>query len=179
MKYGEIQNLLSVIIGINLAFYAIRELRMPTMSSIRWDADALEKSFADTIAKAEPCSAELKREVRDFNLWIKRRDIRDLAQNTEMLLFGPVCTVVAALAVVLLVVSSLEYNENLPRWLFWTAMAMGFAPVAGPVACNFAATRYLRRYAGKELNKLWREYFNVQVKIDDEREKMRKRGELL
>jgi hypothetical protein len=46
MKWGETQNLFSVIIGLNLAYYAFRELRNPYLTSLKAKVEDLDRMFA-------------------------------------------------------------------------------------------------------------------------------------
>jgi hypothetical protein len=101
---------------------------------------------------AQPCSAALKDYVNDFCgrvehvVGMTERDIRDLSQNYEGLLFGPVCIFAAVFATVLLIVSTIKYNDTIAPWLFWTVTIVGILPLIGLIGINYIMTRYLRRY---------------------------------
>jgi hypothetical protein len=45
MKWGETQNLLSVIIGLNIAYYAFKELRAPHLTDLKRRAEELESDL--------------------------------------------------------------------------------------------------------------------------------------
>jgi hypothetical protein len=44
MKWGDTQNLLSVIIGLNIAFYVYKEIRLPRLMKVKDDAATLKKA---------------------------------------------------------------------------------------------------------------------------------------
>jgi hypothetical protein len=113
MKYGDTQNLLSVVVGLNLAFYAYKEIRMLRVMEIAWTADALKKSVLGTQELVRSCSSELRKQVQDFcdrvdHVGLTESDVRSLSQNSEALFFGPVCIFVAVAATILLIVWTIK-----------------------------------------------------------------------
>ena len=121
MKFGDCQNLISVIIGLNVAYTAFRELRIPYITAFKADVDGLvsdtHESGFDTLPSGEFYSAhapayralwskafDLQNEL---NLYI--RETNNLASE-EM--YGTVSMVVAGLGMAALVLSTMYYDRD-------------------------------------------------------------------
>jgi hypothetical protein len=180
MKYGDMQNLLSVIIGLNLGFYAFRQIRMPMLTGIASSADALKTKLVSTQQTAQPCSAALRNSLQEFSDRVKLIDswaqdmVRDI--GGEDLVFGPVCVLVAVFATIMLIVSTVKFNDPIASRTFWTITIVGFVPVLTLIILNYGIARFWKNNPGKDLKKLWRDYFDLQTKVYDELDAMRQRG---
>ena len=49
VKWGGLQSVLQVMVGLNLAYYSFREMRTPHLRTIREDIDELQRDIYQTI----------------------------------------------------------------------------------------------------------------------------------
>jgi hypothetical protein len=168
MKWGETQNLFSVIIGLNLAYYAFRELRNPYLTSLKPKVEDLDEK----ITKLE---TDLSSE-REWNtpskvpdtygiskeLWTLQQDLfetkRGLAGFYAVTsgrrfdnLFGIPAITVGVLATVVLIVSTAKYEDMISPYIFYPFVFVGFVPVVALLLINYlsvmaAAHVFERKY---------------------------------
>lgn len=150
MKWGETQNLLSVIIGLNVAYYAFKEMRTPHLTTLKRNVDQLcddaTKRMDDLRIAADkiPNSNKLLRAL--VKAWLPMLDLQ--GEVTKLVvgtssrkfenLLGIPAMFVASIATVLLIVSTVKFEDGLSSWLFWPIVVVGFAPIVGFIVVNYA-----------------------------------------
>jgi len=165
MKWGDTQNLLSVIIGLNIAYYAFKEMRTPHLSNLNERVRELNSDVGTKISEISsaiiPNSNEFLKAVVDLHL--RTMDLQGkttgLVVGTSSRRFenklGLPAMIVATLGTVLLVVSTVLYNDDLPAWLFWLVVVVGFTPVVLMILLNYLILWHAETTIGKEYHELW------------------------
>ena len=177
MDWGETQNLLSVIIGLNIAYTAFNELRTPHLtrlsdqvtklrSDIRTRYDELEDEkdwaeLSETHAKLSNYKATTA--LNALGIAVSETDIR-LAQlvsgtssrNFEQL-FGIPAVLIAIAGIAVLIHSTLNFKDQLDHRVFWAIVIVGFVPVAAMLLANFLILWKARKIESIYLTQ-WRKY---------------------
>ncbi len=179
MKWGETQNILSVIIGLNVAYYAFKEMRMPHLSSLQRRIDKLYEDVSrrmDDVRIAShviPKWTDIHREL--LNIW---QPVMDLRGNVNMIieltstrkfenLLGVPAMIVAVLATLLLIFSTVKFEDQLSLWLFYPAVLIGFAPPLAFMAMNLFIVWGAESKYGAEYTKYSGMRHDVEFKLLD------------
>jgi hypothetical protein len=157
MHWGDTQNLLSVIIGLNLAYTAFKELRAPYLDTFQRLLSGLEAQVHQRTTQMD-FEHDPRSKAGFLLLWKAVMDTQ-----TELLgyswhissykseRFVGITSLLAALfGTCLLIYSSLRYNADLAYGWFWLIVILGFLPIALHIARHFWITHFLRsRYEPK------------------------------
>jgi hypothetical protein len=170
MKWGDTQTLVSVIIGLNLAYYAFKEIRGPHADRLRENLDKIGvqslKSLSEARALRERISSSERTEVA--SLFSEFRELNTLATmlsrrahnvidsassiSVERRLGFP-AMLVAIAAILLLIVSTFRYDALISDLIVYAMIAVGFLPIIGAIAINYAVLARIKTYE-KELSKI-------------------------
>jgi len=149
MKWGETQNLLSVIIGLNIAYYAFRELRSPHLNTVRENlsnlSQKIQSDMDDVLIAIGKIPNGGKIHGALFATWMKVLDLEmklnlltnsTAARRIESRL-GILSMVAAGIGTGLLIFSTVNFEGLVPQYLFWLIVVLGFLPVAALVGFNY------------------------------------------
>src|SRR5687767_14659748 len=75
---------------------------------------------------------------------------------------------IAALALLLLVESTIYFDQSVPVWLFSLIVAIGLTPVALLITQNYAILSLFDARIQKRYDKLWRELHEIMHTLDKE-----------
>lgn len=167
MKWGDTQNLLSVIIGLNIAYYAFKEMRAPHLNALKDRVDALEEDLRlreedlRIAGHRIPHSAKLQLDL--VKLW---SPISDLKLDVHLLLhatsgrkfenvLGVPAIIIGCLGILLLVISTVKFDDELSQWLFYTIAFIGLAPVALLILLNYTLLWFADRKYGDKCHEYW------------------------
>lgn len=180
MKWGDTQNLLSLIAGLNLAYYAFKEIRAPHLEGLARDTEKLTKDLGERLDDLGKISDwELLTRKRSpmphhklqkalLPLWLRAMDLNGevtkLVRVTNSRAFdtrfGLPAMLIGIAATVALIISTVLYEQTLPLWLFWTIVVTGFAPVVFIIILNYLVVFSAFSKFGKEYHELFMAYFS-------------------
>jgi hypothetical protein len=174
MKWGDAQNLLSVIIGLNIAYYAFKELRQPYLLQLSKNVEDLDADLWKTIHRTDPITPQLNTQLMDLI-----EPIMEVKLNTRRLFYGTTsrrfddilgipAMCIAALALLLLVESTIYFDRSVPGWLFSLIVGIGLAPVILIIAQNYAILSLFEARIQKRYDILWRELHQIMHTLDKE-----------
>jgi hypothetical protein len=165
MRWGDTQNLLSVIIGLNIAYSAFKELRAPYLTELTREIEQLNEDILNKIQKPPPeidikaltsllidasgLGAELK--VYAWSMASRRMDN----------MFGLPSMVVAIVGIALLIFSTIMFDERLSPWLFWMIVGLGFLPVIIHILLNYALVIAMQDRFGKAHAEMQQRYSDL------------------
>lgn len=130
MKWGDTQNLLSIIIGLNLAYYAFRELRLPHLNRMLEGFSDLRTEVGEYSA-LKPDDDEAKTilaELRFLHYEAKSYVSLISSYSAQKVIVAFPSLAVAAIAVLLLIHSTFAYEKPVSPWEL-PIIVLGFAPV--------------------------------------------------
>jgi hypothetical protein len=157
MQWGNTQNLLSVIIGVNLAYSAFKELRAPYLDTLQRQFSLLEAEVARRTIQMNfehdlPSHASfllLWRQIMSTESELKAYGWQISSYNVERFAGIP-SLLVSLVGTCLLIYSSLWYEKALTAGWFWSIVIVGVAPIALHIARHFWIIHFLRsRYEPK------------------------------
>lgn len=158
MKWGETQNLISVIIGLNVAYYAFKDIRTPRLTSFGRDVTDLkeyiykdmkdlqgERKWAMFAGEQSKIPDSIQKETVLNDLWTKvmfldidvSAYVRASTSHSLETKFGLPAIAAAVLATMALTYSTIAYEELISSAIFWTIVLAGFAPTAILLALNY------------------------------------------
>ena len=185
MKWGEIQNLLSMLIGLNIAYYSFKEIRAPEVTRFQQNVEHLSRDIKNALADIRaidefslassdltslPYSSDLTNKLLD--LTIKMLDVQPYqvlsvrAQVLEINL-GRAAMIAGVIGLGLLIASTANYGHGVSASFVYFITALGLAPVGGLIVINYAA---LAKVSGLRL-KYWtifKEYVDIVEDIPQE-----------
>jgi hypothetical protein len=176
MKWGAAQNLFSILIGLNVAYYAFKEIRNPYLTELmrrteeiysdfqsRWndlslpDLDFPDKqTLRSALITAWVPIVEYHAEVRAFAAGI--------ASSRREKSLGLVAIFVSGCATLLLIISCVKYEDSLPAWIFYPSLMIGFAPVIMFILNNYLILWAARRKFEARYDEIWN---FLHLKFDD------------
>jgi hypothetical protein len=148
MKWGETQNLLSVIIGLNIAYYAFKEIRTPHLTALQRRINDLEKHVHNRPDDLGLAGSKIpdghKLRLALLEAWDPiidlQAEVNRLASSRKFEnLLGMPAMLVGALGIILLIISTVKYEDALSTWLFYLLTAIGLTPVIGFIFVNYAS----------------------------------------
>jgi hypothetical protein len=173
MKWGEAQNLLTVIIGLNVGLYALKELRMPRLLYLRHRANTLMELADNLLDQAQlRAPPDLKEDIESFHrravtiTSTAQPMVEHYSQPWESWAFGKLAAFAGTAATILLIVSTLIYEKQLPLWLFLLITTIGFLPIVGAVLGNLCQIQQAKVYLGRDVEKLWKEWSVLNDRIN-------------
>ncbi len=168
MKWGETQNLLSVIIGLNVAYYAFKEMRAPHLATLKRNVDELSDNYSGRIDDLLAVITKIPKGGELFSavmkVWMEVMELRSgvsvlvvgtSARRFENLIGLPAMFVAMA-TTILLVVSTVKYEELISPWLFYPITVVGFLPVVTAVLINYAILWFAAAEYEKKYHQYWR-----------------------
>ncbi len=143
MKWGDTQNLLSVIIGLNIAYYAFRELRTPHLNRMLEGISDLRSEASEYVA-LKPESDEAK--VILAELSFLHHEAKSYVSLSSSYSFQKVVVAfpslfVAVMTVILLIHSTVVYETAISPWELTPIVLIGFAPVVFQFWISFASLK--------------------------------------
>jgi hypothetical protein len=166
MKLGEAQNLFSVIIGLNIAYYAFRDLRDPHIQKFTTEVDRLKAEIHETAQ--EKYESEYDSEDVSFAHQLDgeasqlqqelRRYVRGISSLYFENLLGVPSLAIAVAFVVTLIISTIKYEQELPISMLLFFVVLGFLPVVLQIALNFGLLWMIKRKFGKRYSTLLDRY---------------------
>jgi len=154
MKWGDTQALLSVTIGLNLAYFTFREIRGPQVDSLRENIDKFQVRAQNSMSESRILMERLPTSERKglsslFFEFLKlhtlalvlRRNVETIVGDYASLirverLLGVPAIVVAGAAIVLLMMSTFRFDDMIPSFIVYAMIGVGFLPIIPAVAIN-------------------------------------------
>lgn len=170
IQWGETQNLLSVIIGLNLAYTAIKELRISDLTRVKGWVDTGCSGWRQTYLKDTPEGKtvldeydRLRRTINGALRAISRAEAR----------FDRPAVFAALLSIICLILSTVYFREPMATALFCAIVLVGFFPVAGLLYTTYFRVISQYRHFSAEFDRLERECSRVISPLLEEKEKER------
>lgn len=176
MKWGETQNVLSVIIGLNIAYYAFKEIRMPQLTALQRSVDHVAFDISRRMDQLRP-AIDSDRELRAlywkalFASWrvsvVKMTVSRIVSGSYQKLddRLSLSAMIVGLATALLLIASTVKFEDALPLWLFYSIVVVGFFPPLGLIALNYAILRRTRQPLEQIREFALRFYKEVELKL--------------
>ena len=154
MKWGDIQSLLGVIIGLNVAYSAFRELRAPYIRALKVAVDDLEarvsKQMDDVASERDynkpskvPNTYGISEELLKIQqeVFELRSDVTVFDSVTSGRRFdyflGLPAMVVGLLGIVFLIISTINFEKPLSLLIFCIITIIGLLPVGLLISSNY------------------------------------------
>jgi hypothetical protein len=162
VTWSSLQSMLQVIAGLNIAYYAFKEIRMPIVSRLlsdinglkdQLDRDRSNDELSDLPGHRVSATLENRRHTETLLLKIKALQL-DIEVSTfmrgryfdvERLLTLP-SLFIGVCAIGLLVSSVFTYDDKLPLAWAIVIIAIGLAPAAAYLVINFLILSEVQRY---------------------------------
>jgi hypothetical protein len=168
MKWGDTQNLLSVIIGLNIAYYAFKEIRAPHINTFVERVRELYDDYTkvgDDIRLASdhiPEHATFQLELTKILLPILqyKMDVDMFLYDTTSRrfenLFGIPAMIVAVVGTLLLIISTVKFDDPLSLWAFYLIVLIGFAPIVVMLILNYGLLWHMKTKFGPDYDRYWK-----------------------
>lgn len=188
MKWGDTQNLISVITGLNLAYYAFREMRAPHLTRFEREVDQLQRDVYETMSDLHKVddwahARGVKSPIPNIGqlhgrlmaVWSEamklNTDVSSFVYGTTTQRFenklGFHALLVGATGVLFLIVSALKYDDRIYWYAFWPIALAGLAPIVAVVGLNYLLQLSLKNRFESRYHKLWTEYhLDIKNEID-------------
>jgi hypothetical protein len=180
MKWGDIQSLLGVIIGLNIAYSAFRELRAPYVSALKVKTQELDTRVAkqtdDVASEREynkpskvPNTYEISQELLKIQQEVfKLRDEVTVFYAVTSgrrfdYLFGLPAMIVGLLGVVFLIISTIKFEQPLSLLIFWMIAIIGLLPIGVLIGSNYLLVWLVVRQFEVKYSALHKRYFSFFV----------------
>lgn len=167
MKWGETQNLLSVIIGLNIAYYAFKEMREPHLEKIYSQIDKLGQDITKQTDDVSLARRKIPNSQVIWNAlfalkeeWLKLRLLANgivIGASSRKFenMIGIPAMIVAVATTILLVISTAKFDDSFSLWFFYPLVVIGFAPVVSAVAANYLILWAADQQLQTEYDRLW------------------------
>jgi len=141
MIWGEFQSVFQLVAALNIAFYAIRDIRTPYISRVgEVLGEALEYVRS---APRTPAVLEILRIDAEVSLVIRSATFEFFEQLTEVF-----ALVVSMLSIAALVYAAYNYSSPLSRYIAAATIFLGFSPFLIMVLANYFVVFKLRHLIG-------------------------------
>jgi hypothetical protein len=189
MEWGHSQNLISVIIGLNIAYFSFKEIRSPQLFRF---LKLIEELITDAKQSLDDVNAlndwaHISNEESKLNAnQSLLHTLTDIRLRAEMLklqvsleiehganvawerFFSMCAMLIAVLATIFLVMSTIKFNTGISPILFSTITIFGFAPVVALIALNFTILYQVQKKFEFDLFRLGARAMAARLKIDSE-----------
>jgi len=181
MTWGDFQSILQILLGLNIAFYAFKEIRTAKVNQIHADANWLRQVIEDLHDKVANQGSDalkdkansLRGEVISFRNGLESFESPRGEQFENRWSF--VAIIVAIFAYVLLVISSYLYNSTLNGWAALIISIGGIIPIGKFLYYNLQSVKLVngRRQEFNKLASKWADLNSqnaANAKLVEERE---------
>src|ERR1700730_5873164 len=146
MEWGHTQNLLSVIVGLNIAYYSFKEIRAPELARFVASVDDLTADIESTLNDIRAVEewecldgqtsniADSQLEYRLIDVQLSTNILKHLTiaklENTQLKLwennFGRLAMVAALMGILLLIASTVNFGNGISTTFFYIVTVLGF-----------------------------------------------------
>jgi hypothetical protein len=166
MRWGDTQTLLSVIIGLNLGYYAFKEIRGPHVDRLQENLDKIGVQVRSSMSEArilrERIGVSEGTEVTSLffefvKLNVLATALRSSANNiirkassiARERRLGFSAMLVAIAALLLLIVSTFRYDAGVSHFIVYATIVVGFIPIIVAIAMNYMILARISTYENK------------------------------